>query len=130
MRIAIPTNGKRGLDDLVAEHFGRAGTYTIVDGADVEVMENTSSHMGGTGFPPELLVGAGVQAIICAGLGKRAVRMFIDKGIAVFCGAQGTVSQALASYRDGSLELATEETACKRHEFGDHKGDHQCKKSE
>ena len=31
MKVSIPTNGKKGLEDTVGEHFGKVPTYTIVD---------------------------------------------------------------------------------------------------
>lgn len=57
MKIVIPTNNKKGLNDKVADHFGRCLTYTFLDekGDVVEIINNTSEHMGGKGLPPELM---------------------------------------------------------------------------
>jgi predicted Fe-Mo cluster-binding NifX family protein len=122
MKIAVPTNGDKGLEEPVGEHFGRVPGYTIVDDetGDVEVIENTSHHLGGRGYPPEILAEAGVEVLLCRGLGRRAIQMFIDKGIKVYCEASGTVKDALQQWKNDSLTLATEGMACTRHAFRSH----------
>ncbi|HHQ44743.1 MAG TPA: dinitrogenase iron-molybdenum cofactor biosynthesis protein [Candidatus Altiarchaeales archaeon] len=122
MKIAVPTDGDKGLEENVSEHFGRSNTYTIVDDetGEVNVVENTSEHMGGSGMPPELLAGEGVDVLLCRGLGRRAIQMFSDRNIQVFCGAQGTVSDALSQWKDDRLEPATEASACAQHAFRSH----------
>lgn len=121
--------GKKGLDELVGEHFGRVPTYTIVDSEtnDFKIIENTSSHMGGTGYPPELIKKAGGEIMLCGGLGRRAISMFEQMGIMVYVGAHGTVKEVLQLYKEGSLQPATDETACRQHAFrgeGHGEGDH------
>ena len=122
MKIAIPTNGERGLDEQVGEHFGRVSTYTIMDDdtGEVETIKNTSHHMGGQGYPPEILADAGVGVLLCRGLGRRAIQMFTEREIMVYCEASGTVKDALEQWRNGSLISATEDTACTQHAFRSH----------
>ena len=119
MKVCIPTNSERGLDDTVGEHFGRVPTYTIVDleSEDVKVIPNTSNHMGGTRNPPEVLVEYGVNVMICQGLGRRAITMFNDFGIDVYIGASGTVKDAIEAYKNGQLTKASETDACGQHAF-------------
>ncbi len=119
MRISVPSMGNNGLDERVGEHFGRVPTYTIVDTETdkVETISNTSEHTGGTGYPPELMVRAGVNVMVCGGLGRRAVAMFEEMGIRVFVGASGTVRNAVQQYQSGALEEATDENACRQHAF-------------
>jgi len=119
MKVAVPTDGGRGMDEKVGEHFGRAPTYTIydTDSREVTVIENTSHHMGGSGYPPELLAGNGVDILLCSGLGWRAIGMFKERGIKVYIGAHGTVKNALESWKQGKLQLATEGSACTQHAF-------------
>ena len=31
MKIAVPTMGEKGLEESIADHFGRCPTYTILD---------------------------------------------------------------------------------------------------
>jgi predicted Fe-Mo cluster-binding NifX family protein len=121
MKIAVPTMGDAGLDELVGEHFGRVPTYTVVDTEtnEVVVLPNTSEHTGGTGYPPEIIAGAGADVMLCRGLGRRAVMMFEEMGIHVFVGAMGAVKDAILQFQDGILEEATDENACKQHAFHD-----------
>ena len=115
----MPTLGNKGLDEFIGEHFGRVPTYTIFDDitGKVEIIQNTSQHMGGSGYPPELLHKHGVEIMICSGLGMRAIRMFREKGIIVYIGAHGTVRENIEKWRKGVLSEATTETACKNHTF-------------
>jgi predicted Fe-Mo cluster-binding NifX family protein len=124
MKVAIPTNGNNGMDEAVAEHFGRAATYTIVDTQTnmVRTIPNTSSHMGGTGYPPELLAREGAEALLCRGLGRRAIQMFEELGIKVYIGASGSVNDTVILFHNGALQQATEDTACTQHAFRDQKG--------
>lgn len=121
MRVGVPTIGNHGLDDLVGEHFGRVPAYTIVnlDTDDVTVIPNTSEHMGGQGSPPEILAREHVNIMICRGLGKRAIVMFEELGIDVYIGAQGTVRDAIAAFKQGMLQKASAMDACSQHTFHD-----------
>ena len=68
MKIVIPTNTKKGLNDKIAEHFGRCLTYTFLNekGELIKIINNSSEHMGGAGLPPELMKKHG----FCKGLSK------------------------------------------------------------
>jgi predicted Fe-Mo cluster-binding NifX family protein len=111
--------GKNGLDDVVGEHFGRVPTYTIVDldTNEVKVIPNTSEHMGGIGYPPEIMAREGVNILVCRGLGRRAISMFDETGIDVYIGASGTVKDAISAFHHGRLQKAGIGDACGRHAF-------------
>ena len=121
MKICIPTIEENGLDNHVGEHFGRVPTYTIVnlDTNEVKVIPNTSEHMGGQGYPPELMVREGVDIMICRGLGRRAITMFEEFGIEVYIGAFGTVKDAIDDFKQGRLQKAGVSDACGQHAFRD-----------
>ena len=117
MKVCVPTMGKGGLDELISAHFGRAETFTIVDidTDEIEVVPNTSEHMGGTGLPPELIASRGAHTMLVGGLGPKAVQMFEQYGIDVFVGATGTVKDAVSDWQEGVLEEATDENICRDH---------------
>jgi predicted Fe-Mo cluster-binding NifX family protein len=117
MKVCIPTVGQGGLNDMVAQHFGRAPTYTIVDikTHKVDIIPNTGEHMGGTTLPPEFIANEGTHIMLCSGLGPKAINMFEQFGIDVFIGASGTVEDAIASWQTGQLKEATDENACREH---------------
>lgn len=133
MKVCIPTMGDKGLDEQIGAHFGRVPTYTMVDTEteDVQVINNTTTHMGGAGYAPDLINDAGADVMLCDGLGRKAIQMFQDKGIMVYVGATGTVSDAIDMWEEGKLQAATSETACQQHAFqGEGHGDgehHHCK---
>jgi len=113
--------GENGLDNTVGEHFGRVPTYTIVDleTNKVKVIPNTSEHTGGQGYPPEIMAKEGVDILVCRGLGRRAISMFEQLGIEVYIGASGTVRDAVAAFKQETLQKASEGDACSQHAFRD-----------
>ena len=119
MKICVPTMGNRGLDEQVGEHFGRVPSYTIFDTETNEatVVQNTSLHMGGMGYAPELISKTGATVMVCGGLGRRAVGLFEELGIMVYVGATGTVRDAVEMFNNGKLAPATDENACRQHAF-------------
>ena len=119
MKIAVPTDGDGGLSEPIGRHFGRVRNYTIVDSEtnEVTILPNTSHHMGGAGYPPEILSDAGVDIMLCSGLGRRAIQMFEEMGVRVYVGAAGTVKDATESWKSGELEEATDANACAQHAF-------------
>jgi len=67
IRLAIPTKGYKGMNDLISDVFGRAETFTYIDveGKEVkniEVIENSSRDFK-------------------LGVGPLTVKMLADKGI-------------------------------------------------
>jgi predicted Fe-Mo cluster-binding NifX family protein len=117
MRIAIPTEGKKGLEEVVAYHFGRCATYTILDekGRVVDIIDNISEHMGGRGLPPEILREKGVNILLCQGLGPRAVSTCEDLGVEVFIGQAEKVKDIFGMWKAGKLKKAGMEDVCEEH---------------
>jgi len=108
---------RSGLSSSVGQHFGKVPDYAIMDtdSGALSFLENTSEHRGGVGMPPELLAKAGVQVMLCAGLGPKAVDMLSSLGIHVFVGAKGTVGETLDAYNAGRLTRADHDNACQEH---------------
>ena len=117
MRIAIPTDGRKGMDDTVSQHFGRCLTYTFLDeeGELLEIIENSGEHRGGTVKPPHLLKEHEADVLLCRGLGPRAIRLFDGFGIEVYvCQAQ-TVKEIFHLWKEKKLSPASENDACREH---------------
>jgi len=117
MKIVIPTNSKRGLDDTVAEHFGRCNTYTFLDekGKVIEIINNTSEHMGGSGLPPELMKKHGANILLCRGLGSRALNLCKQFEIDVYVCQAKTVKQIFEMWKNNKIKKADFEDVCKEH---------------
>ena len=117
MRIVIPTEDKNGLQGKIAEHFGRCETYTLLDenGKVLEIINNTSEHMGGSGLPPELMKKHGADVLLCRGLGLKAINLCEQLGIEVYTGQAETVKELYDLWKNSKIKKAGIEDACKEH---------------
>lgn len=118
MKIVIPTNGKQGLSETTAQHFGRCSTYTFLDeiGNVVEILDNTGSHMGGNKLPPEIMKDHGADVLLCKGLGPNAVNLCKKLGIIVYVGTASTVQEMFDAWKQNELKKASVEDACEDHQ--------------
>jgi len=117
IKIVIPTNDDRGLDSNVAEHFGRCNTYTFLDekGEVLEIINNTSEHMGGTGLPPELMKESGANVLLCGDLGPRALNLCQELGIEVYTARAETVKKIFEMWKNKKIKKAGIDNICKEH---------------
>jgi len=117
MKIVIPTNNKKGLSDTVAEHFGRCDTYTFLDenGNIIEIIDNTSEHMGGAGLPPELMKKHGANILLCKGLGMRALNLCKQLEIDVYVCQAETVKEIFEMWKNNKIKKASSDDACLEH---------------
>ncbi len=93
MRIAIPTDDKKGLEGRIAEHFGKANYYTFLDENRelIEIIDNTSEGKGGSGLPPELIKNHGATVLLCKVIGPKAIELCKKLGIEVYIKQAETV---------------------------------------
>jgi predicted Fe-Mo cluster-binding NifX family protein len=115
MRLCIPTVRDRGRETPLADHFGSAPYFTLVD-SETEVMEvlpNThAAHAPGSCDAVRAIAAHHVDAVVCLGLGRRALASLESAGIAVFVSSAGTVGGAVDAFRDGRLPRLQTEAAC------------------
>lgn len=131
MKIAVAyENGE------VFQHFGHTEQfklYTVVDGkivAEQVVGTNDSGHGALAGF----LQNAGVDTLICGGIGGGAQEALRGAGIKLYGGVSGQADEAVAALLGGTLGFAPN-VHCDHH---DHEhggegltcGEHGCKKSQ
>jgi predicted Fe-Mo cluster-binding NifX family protein len=113
-RIIVPTENQEGLKARLAEHFGRAPYYTIVElGENGEVsnvknVPNVGEHAGGMGFSHDHILEHKPNAIIVYGMGPRGLTSFQDAGVAVLKANVNTVGEVVAAYKEDKLEELTE----------------------
>lgn len=117
MIIVVPTNSNKGLEDSVAQHFGRCKTYTFLNekGELIEVIDNTSEHMGGEGLPPELMKEHNANVLLCKGLGFRAIKLCNEFDIKVYVHKSESVKELFKLWKDNKLKRAGSDDACKEH---------------
>ena len=119
MKIVVPTNSKKGLQDKIADHFGRCLTYTFLDekGSVIEIIDNTSEHMGGSGLPPELMKKHGANVLLCRGLGPRAIDLCRELEIDVYVHETETVEEIFEMWKNNKLKKAGTEDSCQDHKL-------------
>jgi predicted Fe-Mo cluster-binding NifX family protein len=117
MKIVVPTDGRGGLSEKVAEHFGRCLTYTFLDenGKILEIIDNTSEHMGGQGLPPELMKKHEANVLLCHDLGPRALNLCTELGIEIYCSQAETVREIFKEWKDNKLKKASSQDVCEEH---------------
>jgi len=117
MKIVIPTNNKKGLEDEISDHFGRCLTYTFINeqGEVIEIIDNTSEHMGGQGLPPELMKKHQADVLLCKGIGPRAINLCKELGIEVYVYQVKTVKEIFQLWQNNKLKKAGVEDACDEH---------------
>lgn len=119
MKIVIPTNNRKGLDDKIAEHFGRCLTYTFINekGKVTEIIDNTSEHMDGNNLPPELMKKHNADILLCRGLGVRALNLCKELGIDVYVYQAKTVKDIFELWQDKKLKKANREDICEEYKI-------------
>lgn len=117
MKLCIPTTTD-GLSAVVHEHFGSAPFFSVYDTETkaVEVIDNVQEHHAhGMCQPLSALAGRSIDAVVCGGMGARAVQKFNDSGINVYRAVPGTVSDIARLFSEGVLEEITLANSCAHH---------------
>ena len=119
MKIAIPTDNKKGLEDTVAEHFGRCLTYTFLneEGEVAEIVDNTSKDRNGEGLPPELIKEHGADVLLCKDIGPKALVLCKELGIEVYIGQAETVKEMFGMWENNKVKKADVEDFHKKHKL-------------
>jgi predicted Fe-Mo cluster-binding NifX family protein len=113
-RIVVPAVDENGLNAQLAEHFGRAPYFAVVEldekgeVADVKTVRNVGEHCGGTGQTHDHILELQPNAIIVYGMGPRGLMGFQSAGVAVLRANANTVKEVVAAYKDDRLEELTE----------------------
>jgi predicted Fe-Mo cluster-binding NifX family protein len=94
-RIAVPSNGKGGLEGTRSGHFGHCDVFTFIDVENGEIkevstLENGGHVQGGCMVPVNLLASHNVKALIVGGIGMRPLMGFKQVGIDVYHDDQRT----------------------------------------
>ena len=120
MILAIPTEKMNGLNSKVFGHFGIAPFYAIYnsDNENLEFMENRhEEHVHGSCQPTGELSAVGVNAIVCSGMGVRAVNRFNELKIKVFfADNEPLVEGIIRKWKNNDLKELSIENACHGHQ--------------
>lgn len=113
-RVIVPAEDQKGLDAKVAQHFGRAPYYAVVDldekgiVSNVTTIANTGEHFGGTTDAHGQIIEQKPNAIIAFGMGPRGLMSFQNAGILVLKATATTVKEVITAYKEGNLPDLTE----------------------
>jgi predicted Fe-Mo cluster-binding NifX family protein len=112
-RIVVPVESEAGLTARIAEHFGRAPYFAVVDldekGEVVSVKTelNKGEHQGGAGHPHENLLALRPNVILACGMGPGGLTSFQNAGVNVLKATATTVREMITQFRAGGLEKLT-----------------------
>lgn len=114
MIVAVPAAESTGLESPVAAHFGRAPWYALINTETDEVksVQNGGSHFGGPQPAPEFLRENGAEAILCVGLGTRAIMLCSELEIPAYVGDEPTVGALVDAFKNDQLRCANPEDGC------------------
>lgn len=112
-KLIVATENQDGINAPLAEHFGRAPYFTIVEldndeVSNVSTVKNVSEHVGGTGSPHDYITQLQPKALIVYGMGARGIMAFQSAGIEVLKANGSTVKEVVEAYKQGILEELTE----------------------
>lgn len=114
--IAVPSNGKGGLNEDMSLRFGRCSSFTFVsiDNDEISVVKTVMNHanqaMGGAGVQASQIVGTNnANVVIVGNLGPNAVQSLnsLNLKIVQVPNQLLTVKQAVDLYIEGKLQEIT-----------------------
>ncbi|MFX1562851.1 MAG: NifB/NifX family molybdenum-iron cluster-binding protein [Promethearchaeota archaeon] len=111
-RVVVPVLNEEGEESKLSPHFGRAPYFAVAEverSGKIQSLEfkmNRSSHFGGQGHPPDLLLSFNPDIVITYGMGPRALRAFQAESVAVLQANVDTLGGVLRAFaRDELVEL-------------------------
>jgi predicted Fe-Mo cluster-binding NifX family protein len=118
MRICIPIENKEGLKAKVYGHFGSAPYFTIYDTEKetFKSVDNTNAHHShGMCHPIGVLGVSSIDAVVCQGMGMRAVQKLNEADVKAYRAAGETVAEIIKKYNANELQEITVQNACAQH---------------
>ena len=115
----------------VFQHFGHTETFKVYEAEDQQVIrtELVPANGSGHGALASLLHEAGIDVLICGGIGGGAQAALAENGIALYAGVSGSADEAVAAFLRGELPQGgancdhhSGEHACGEHGCGGHEG--------
>ena len=114
MRICIPTVNDAGLGGRLSPHFGRAQYFTLVDveqGRACTSPNPHAMHEEGERDATRVVEDGTVDAVVCRGIGPRALERLRAYGVPVLHTGAWTVAGAIRELREGKLTRLTADAA-------------------
>ena len=118
-RIVMPVENQAGLEAPIAEHFGKAPYYAVVDldknnaVSNIKTEMNRSEHAGGVGLPHENLLVLKPDVFVVYGMGPGCLRSLQSTGMIVLKAVGNTVNDIVTAFKEGQLKAL--EGGCEHH---------------
>ena len=111
----------------IFQHFGHTEQFKLYDVENGEIKQTqiVDTNGQGHGALASFLTNAGVEVLICGGIGGGARTALAAAGIQLFGGVNGNADEAVKNYIAGNLNY-NPEVHCSHHEHGHSCGDHHC----
>jgi predicted Fe-Mo cluster-binding NifX family protein len=110
-RIMLPVEDATGINAEVAQHFGRAPYFAIVEldesqkSPKVKIEPNRSEHMGGApGHSHESFLALKPDVVIAYSMGPGALNTFLAAGVTVLAATALTIEGNIESFKEGKLK--------------------------
>ncbi len=113
-KIIIPVEDRRGLDSKLADHFGRAPYFAVIEMEEdgqvisLKTIANFDEHFGGRGHAHDNILSEKPDILIVYGMGPRGLFSMAEAGVTVLKAEGDTVQKALTAYREKGLKELTE----------------------
>ena len=114
---------------MVFQHFGKCPAFLLVDIEDGIIVkkELLSANGSGHGALVTLIQEAGVDVLVCGGIGQGARDALAKAHIALIGGASGNVDEIVEQLKKGTLQDDPNGKCNHHHEEGNHDcGNHDC----
>ncbi len=110
MKVCVTSQGP-DLESQVDPRFGRAAIFIVydLDTGEFQAKDNKQNLQAAQGAgvqAAQAVAELGCGAVITGNCGPKAYMTLQNAGISVFTGAEGTVEQAIQSYKQEGLEKA------------------------
>lgn len=114
MKIAVTTDGTQ-----IFQHFGKCPVFTLytVDGGVIREKKTIDASQNGHAALTGFLKNAGVDTVICGGIGEGAKQMLSASGIRLVSGITGDIDAAVRALLAG--KLLDQGGACTHEEHGE-----------
>ena len=122
MKIAVTyENGK------IFQHFGHTKQFKVyeVENGEIVKAEVMDSNGSGHGALAGLLSEAGIEVLICGGIGGGAQMVLAKAGIKLYGGVSGNADEAVNALINGTLGY-NPEVRCDHHDHEHGEGEHTC----
>jgi len=111
MIIAFASDDNRGIDGILAYHFGRCPYFTFVEVVDndiknVTVENNPYADSHEPGVVPEYIHSKGAEMIVAGGMGPRAQEWFSQLGVRPVVGGYGRIKDIVEQIIQGPVRVS------------------------